>query len=779
MDKMNEIMDFGTYSCVVNESLSDGMQTTCNKAFINFGMIEMPDGNKVDPKDIVDVVNKAISYIASEFAKTFKLGNRMNIILLPHSSKYKTMAVDQYLNLYMNATFIYGPLNMNYRLVAAVITHEIFHVLFNHIERGQNWLSAKGKPVNAANWHDTNLAADVEVNQTLVKTRMINPGTLVNYIHGIYLENSNFEGGEQYAVVPMEVILENEEYMEMLRKMSPPPTSNLVRNEVKTIKTSSEWDRGYKDGYNKIARLIKKYGPRKALDKLIEDKIINAVGEVYTRVGVEDISSLNLLQIRSFDEYIKESYGIDQLDKGCTYKDGYETGARYLIKTLFDSLNPGEGGDGGGKVGGESDDSGFETGINRDELEEVELPGKSKGGRGNDGLPSNVRRESDGDDGKGENESDAGKGKGSKGGFSTEKSESSEGDATRIEDDLRSKAENGELGKKRSGGGSGSVDEESIGDFGSFSSRSLGDDVLEDAGYSREQIADIRKVVETNKSKNSPEMIEKTKIEIKNSMKSDGFLAKALSQVDVESSKYRNIWKKVMNKFLSMHTRRAGNKTRGEEVDWQSRRKLALGQVGVRYTNVDQEPQDVNIYVDVSGSMNIDLLEVICSSLFILSKQYKYSGMNIGPWASTSNGITRIENFSHGGENEVVQEILRTISKGAAECGGGTDAAALVSSIVSLIEISLKDPRKKKKKDDVHVVITDGLFDFHNIEKNISDVAEKITGRRDVAEATPKNIFWMIYDASNDLMKSFEKEINKGEVIFINSESVANEKKLK
>ena len=93
-----------------------------------------------------------------------------------------------------------------------------------------------------------------------------------------------------------------------------------------------------------------------------------------------------------------------------------------------------------------------------------------------------------------------------------------------------------------------------------------------------------------------------------------------------------------MKEFLSQKTRRAGNDVLSKNFNWKNKRQLSIGRIAPNRLKEAQEVQDINVYVDVSGSVNKDLLEIIAQSLCIFAKNFQYSGINIIPWASYSNG---------------------------------------------------------------------------------------------------------------------------------------------
>lgn len=748
----------------INEGLTDSTQSICNQVFINSGLITYEDGTSVEPRDIVKAVDDAIAYLADEFSRTIDFANRLNIIYLRSSKKIKTMAVDEHMNLYMNAGFIFHVLQMKTEYIAAVIMHEVFHVLYDHIQRGKNWVAAQGLSMSNALHRDNNLAADVEVNQTLVRLGIIDANALTNVIHGIYLKNKY--GGN--SVTPMEDILGNEEYMKLLREMCPPEV-DPSKSGTNIIKTTKEWDKGFKDAWNKLSELIKKYGYKKVWQKLQENDIINGVGELNTSKDINDIMGMNFIQIKSFDEYITEKFSLDDMENGQTYNDGFTRGLMKVIGKLANAMN---GGGGGGKSkGGDK----YDSDMDLDELDDLDIPEMSNDeefGNDNDDDDDDANDPDKGGDGsKQSNKSSKSKGSGSGKGKSDDKI--TDDDLNKLAKDLKNK-----MNKHGSSSNGSNGNDESIGGTGSYvDSNKITDSVLKDSGYDQEAINRINKIRETNKIRNTETAIKKAKDDLRRNLTSSEakIINGYLDAIEVSSEKYKNVWKEIMKDFLHNKTRRAGTKIDDDSINWKRKSRIALGIVGPQYLKVDQDPQDVNVYVDVSQSMKLDLLEVICKSLVIFSKQYKYSGINICPWATTSNGIHRVDDFDKRNEELVTDEILKIVSKSTAQCGGGTESSAVLSAMVDVVVNTLANP-KKKKKDDVHVVITDGYFDYYGIEKTLRDAVKSGTDRDDVANKTPENTFWMIYDADDGLKEKWTKEITEGKVIFITSDVVIKNK---
>lgn len=813
--ELSYLKNFNDYtSYVLNESLGDAGQKAINRAFLNMNEIPLSNGEIIYPKDIVKVVNEAISWIAEEFRTYYSFAKDCNIIYLVNEPRCDTMAVDQYLNMYMDVLFIYKNLKMNPELVAAVIMHEILHVVYNHIERGKNWLSANGRPLNDANFKDTNLAADIEVNTTLVNKHIIAEERLINEIHGLFLKKN-----ESKTNLSMEYILENEKLMDKLRSMV-----NKPKDTRQQIETSQEWDDGYKAGWDKIAELLDKYGAEDLISKLKDAGIIDNNGRFIDDIDNEDILGLNFLTIKTFQQFIFENKNENMFK---SYDDGFKTGVRKAITMIENSLND---------VNNDMSSNGQgnsqpvpKTNLKSEDLKKLNLPKKDKDNnkKGNsldDKLPTNTNDEqqngssspqytdepndmmpnnnsdgnqSDNDDNNSEgqpgqpgngqstnnksnNDSDEqsgseqnsqsggqktgenGQSSGNGGGQSDK--ESGDGDVNKLADDLKNKKKsNGNGGDaqyadKPTGKGK---DDTSIGNTGSFiddPDSSFAKDVLKNSGYSDEDIKNIiNDTIEKNKRLNTPEGIKEKRKKLYSKLSSSDPVKKLLDDIEVSEEKYKNIWKKVMKKFLSLNCRKAGRDKRSNNFDWKNKRALSMARLAPNYHKEQQEPQNINVYVDVSGSVNIELLEVIAKSLSIFCNQYEYSGINIIPWATTSNGSHYVESIKKSSPEKVAKEILGYISQGVDECGGGTE---LLSACLPEI-VSISNDKKRHKKDDKHIIITDGqTYGEDRIESLIS---------KECGEIVTKNCFWMIYDPTSHVKESWEKAITKGILLFINS----------
>ena len=786
MNNLNYLKSYENYSnelkTIINEGLYDAGQNKLNRAFLNMGPIPLSNGEYIKPLAIVTAVKNAIDFLASEYRTYFSFVKyNVNIIYLINCPQCRTMAVDANMNMYMDVLFIYKNLKMDKELIGAVIMHEIFHILYNHIERGKNWLSAHGKNIET-DFFDTNLAGDIEVNTTLVKKNIISRERLINELHGLFLDQVH-SNGNIIDVIHMEAILENEKVMAKLRSMAKKPQEQNGNGNDTSIDTTDEWDNGYKQGWDKIAELTEKYGAEKVFKKLQEKGIINEKGQLNSDINMDDILGIQFIHIFNFDEFINESKNSNGQFK--TEEDGFFQGVKNAIAQIASSLGKNAGGEnagGGDTLNGKNNSPQINSKLSNDDLKSLKLPPSDSTNQQqsqNNGLPQNVQSDNNqsqqqsGNSNNGESQTSGGQSQ-QQSGNSNGGNDNLDGDANTLLDDLKNKSKNaqGNVGYADKPHGNDSSNSE-IGNTGTVlndKQTSKIQKALKESGYSTDAINAIKEIIEKNKILNSKEGVESKKKELYNQLDRNDPVKKYLDKIMVEESKYKNIWKKIMKDFLSKKSRSAGNAVLSKNFNWKNKRKLPLGIIAVNRLKEAQEPQDINVYVDVSGSVNKKLLEIIAQSLCIFAKNFKYSGINIIPWASYSKGSHKVESLSKSNPDKIAEEILGYISEGIGECGGGT---SLNSACVPAIVASVAD-KKRKEKDDIHIIITDGQTngDEETVEDLIQQVALQETKNSHYGKTIAEHCFWMIYDADNSDKKSWEKSIKLGKLIFIVSSTV-------
>jgi len=777
---MNYFKDFDSFvfpkgSSMINEGLMDNGKII-RETFIKKGSrtvtVTKENGEKetvtIDPKEIVDTVEDAIKGLSFDFGSFFDFVSEFTIIYFWFDKHCKTMCVDDHMNIYISAPFVRFGLKMNKRLIAAVVMHEILHVAFNHLERGKRWLVSQNKSYNKETAHDNNLAADIEVNIALTQKDIISSKELVSEIKGLYLQKYSSN------VPPMETVLEDEDAMRELRLMSPldeeekqPPKEN------QNVKTTKEFDEGYVEMKNKIADIVNKYGPEKAIEKLREIGAVSGVEPtVSDDIDFNDVLSMNFIVLKTFEEFINESNGTEQFDGFSTKEDGYREAIRKSLGEIMSSLNQDdmEGED----EGDDGDDSGqeIESGINQDDLKPMNLPGK-KGKKSNGkgkSLPSNVNQSSDGEDTEGDESKD------SSGNSNGDNKEGEEG-----KDSSGNKESKGGKGNSKGGmftnDGNNSEIEVSFGglktgeftDSKSSMAKSLRDTIKDSYGKDFEKIMDV---IKENESLNTNEMVERKREAAFNSLSSGDKLKALWKNSKDNEKKYKAMWKKILKEFLSLKTRRAGEDVRDNRIKWGEKRRMSIGMISPKNLKKAQDNQDLNVYVDISGSVDMKLLELVAQSLTVFLKQYKYSGINVIPWGTNSNGSHRVNPISKIGTEKAAAEIISYIEDGRDTLSRGTELrGACVPELIKNIE----SIRKREEADDIQIIISDGDTgdDQNGIEELIYSVLtangnpNRLSAKN--ANIAVKNCIWMLYDCRNE--ESWKRAIKNGKLVFISSKN--------
>lgn len=621
MKLLNNLMSFDYYK-VINEDLSGKSQRRSDDIFASKGEITLSSGATINAKDIVNVVKEAVNEIKMEWTSFYNFAKGATIFYTYNNPSCGTMYVTDTLEIHVSANFVHDRLKMDKDLVMAILMHEIFHVVYDHIKRGQNWLSSYGKPLNAQTACDNNLAADIEVNATLVNKGIISYERLSNEAHGLFLKKKSDDLPNNFVhVVSMENILEDEEAMNKLRNMVdyPWPEDENKNNQDDNIGQSGGGQNGENskndDGQN----------------------------------GDENSSSKDVTN--------------NQNNDGNQNKEKESNGS------------------------GSSNDS-----SNNKKISDI--------------RPSDI-----------------------------------------------------------------------IGEFGDSNSKLSKDIFKNDKTYTDEEKKELEEIRKETSIRNTKSEIQKRKRDFVKSLSKNDVVRKIIENASLDAKKYEDLWKKILEKFLD-NRHRPGFKNNSHSYDWKNKHRMANGSYGINIPKeTETDPQDINVYVDVSGSMDGELISIICESLIIFCNKFKYTAINIIPWASYSGSIYKIDTVSAKGKDTTTKEIIDVLENSYSECGGGTDAKATVDSIVKVCVESLMDV-KKKSKDDVHIIITDGMISgLKTIENDIFNEVKESTKNKDIAKKALQNTIWMVYDAIDYTKKEIDESIQVGKKIYISSSLIKKQNK--
>lgn len=755
--KLNYLKDFDTFTfdeMSLNESLLENSEVITRR-FLEGGPRETTKGI-VYPEEIVNTVEAAIKSISFNLSGFYYFVKNFTIIYFWNHPKIHTMAVDDHMNIYICSPYVKFGLHLDVDLVKTVIMHEILHIAFNHIERGERWLAAKNKPLNEDTMWDNNLAGDLEVNVALCKRNIVDSSSVItNDIRGVYLPE--FAGN----VPPMELILEDEKVMEKLRKKWPRYNENNGPGgdgSGETKNTTVEFDEGYVEMKNKISDLVNKYGVDETIKRLRDAGVISENGvKLNDTYNPDYILTMEFITLKTFDEYVNES---NKNNDGCSTKeDGYRAALEQALKEMT-----GGGSNNGGGGGGTS----FKTEIDPSALKPMKLPNKrskssSSGGGG--GLPSNVEYENEEDDNNTE-------GYGKENIDDENEDSSSKENGNNIGDNSKKSSSNGNEGNEDFDINFGN--EVGTGTYINSNSKiakSFEDSLKDTYGKNVDKIRDI---IRKNIERNSKEYIDKKRketIEHIKKRKGNDPISVIWENGMKASNKYKAMWKKLLKDFLNKKSRRVGNDIKDpKHVKWFNKRYMSINVPLPVNTKKSQDPQDINVYVDVSASIQDELINLMAKALVSFLEEYRFSGINVIPWSVSSMGINRVDPVSQIGKEMAVEQIKYYIEKGKKECGDGTVLKCCLKEIAA----TTFQYKNRGEKDDVHIILTDGYFNDvtpNNAEKELYGIMKSYNpaGVASLTTSVLRNCIWMIYDGDDS---KWENAITYGKYVEISSKNI-------
>lgn len=164
---------------IIKENTSGWDTDSKGKRWEDYDTILCPDGTVIDMQALLeeqDRAKAALTHLAPAF------GGLVNKLRFIYTFRVKTQATDGY-NLFVNPWFTATQLDFTGKVF--VMAHEVMHCLLNHLRRGKGHDPEK-----------SNIAADYEVNDTLVDIDLVKASTILK-IGGLYNKKYNGWGYEK------------------------------------------------------------------------------------------------------------------------------------------------------------------------------------------------------------------------------------------------------------------------------------------------------------------------------------------------------------------------------------------------------------------------------------------------------------------------------------------------------------------------------------------------------------------------------------------------------
>ena len=164
---------------IIKENATGWDTDSKGKRWEDYDTILCPDGTIIDMQALLeeqDRAKAALTHLAPAF------GGFINKLRFIYTFKVATQATDGY-NLFVNPWFTATQLDFTGKVF--VMAHEVMHCLLNHLRRGKGHDPEK-----------SNIAADYEVNDTLVDIDLVKASTILK-IGGLYDKKYNGWGYEK------------------------------------------------------------------------------------------------------------------------------------------------------------------------------------------------------------------------------------------------------------------------------------------------------------------------------------------------------------------------------------------------------------------------------------------------------------------------------------------------------------------------------------------------------------------------------------------------------
>lgn len=208
----NYVLNSGDFTLVTERRMNSGGNA---EALIKLGRILMPDNKIVEGREFVKVVNSALAFFEAKYPFEYRYISGSPVIYLLDDKVCSTMAVDDRGVLYINVGFLYNKapygLEMQPGFICNILYHECMHTFLSHVSRciAFNEKNSEQK----LSWQDMNIAADLEVNSTMVVDKICTKNFWEMY-KGCYLDD--------VVGLPMESIAKNHRNLINHFKKQPP-----------------------------------------------------------------------------------------------------------------------------------------------------------------------------------------------------------------------------------------------------------------------------------------------------------------------------------------------------------------------------------------------------------------------------------------------------------------------------------------------------------------------------------------------------------------------------
>ena len=264
-------------------------------------------------------------------------------------------------------------------------------------------------------------------------------------------------------------------------------------------------------------------------------------------------------------------------------------------------------------------------------------------------------------------------------------------------------------------------------------------ETLRRSGFSEKSISDLMGEMSGRNTMQGDSLNKLRDDIIKNSPKSA--LGKICTKLKMKDEVVDELWMEVMKKFLEANTLFANRKKKiadRKKIQWGNRRTLAHDIMQPYHPKNDAAPQNINVFVDVSSSVDYGTVELFASTIVSCCDKLEYSGITLIPFGTIIDKSTAlyfkaddVKKDKEGTVSKIVNMALKN------NAGNRTNIHKCVDFVVKSLD---------NDRFSVWLFLTDGEFNPKSL-KNLIPIKNKvlfIIYNHNIKERFNKHLKWCV-----------------------------------
>ena len=237
-------------------------------------------------------------------------------------------------------------------------------------------------------------------------------------------------------------------------------------------------------------------------------------------------------------------------------------------------------------------------------------------------------------------------------------------------------------------------------------------------------------------------------------------IGKICRRIKMNDVTIHKMWDEIVKIFLEANTIYANRKHKLKDntrTRWGDKRVLAHDLMRPYHPKGDAAPQNINVFVDTSGSVNLDVVELFADTLVNCCAKLQYSGITLIPFADTidlKSGIYMVADEVKKNKEAAMKLVIEMATNN--DAGGGTEVKDCVDYILKT---------RQSDRNSVWLFLTDGGFWDVTPLKKLLPMKNKIMFviyEHDIKEQLLGYLSWCI-EPDYDQLKKCYIELNDTE----------------